>query len=140
MAELTWQDNSKAMFDKMIEASPKPFRAMTEKKLMEAVVAKAGDGGKGADGDRKTVTVEKGSITEKALAVGQIQPRQLAVLHVRSRQIVRQCGLHDLAALVHPVASGQETHGARSAHRDRTGDKEGEAGGICRGRDHTGRI
>jgi hypothetical protein len=45
MAELTWQDNSKVMFDKMIEASPKPFRAMTEKKLMEAVVAKAGDGG-----------------------------------------------------------------------------------------------
>ncbi len=47
MAELTWQDNSKAMFDKMIESSPKPFRAMTEKKLMEAIVAKAGDG----DGD-----------------------------------------------------------------------------------------
>ncbi len=45
MAELTWQDNSKAMFDKMIEASPKPFRAMTEKKLMEAIVTKAGDGG-----------------------------------------------------------------------------------------------
>ena len=44
MAELTWQENSKAMFDKMIEASPKPFRAMTEKKLMEAIVAKAGDG------------------------------------------------------------------------------------------------
>jgi len=45
MAELNWQDNSKAMFDKMIESSPKPFRAMTEKKLMEAIVAKAGDGG-----------------------------------------------------------------------------------------------
>ena len=45
MADLTWQDNSKAMFDKMIEASPKPFRAMTEKKLMEAIVAKVGDGG-----------------------------------------------------------------------------------------------
>ena len=45
MAELTWQDNSKAMFDKMIESSPKPFRAMTEKKLTEAIVAKAGDSG-----------------------------------------------------------------------------------------------
>jgi hypothetical protein len=45
MAELNWEANSKVMFDKMIESSPKPFRAMTEKKLMEAVVAKAGDGG-----------------------------------------------------------------------------------------------
>ena len=44
MAELNWQANSKVMFDKMIESSPKPFRAMTEKKLMEAVVAKAADG------------------------------------------------------------------------------------------------
>jgi len=43
MAELNWEGNSKVMFDKMIEASPKPFRAMTEKKLMEAVVEKAGD-------------------------------------------------------------------------------------------------
>ena len=33
-------------------------------------------GGKGDDGAKKLVTVEKGSITEKALAVGQIQPRQ----------------------------------------------------------------
>ncbi len=33
-------------------------------------------GGKGGDEGPKSVTVEKGSITEKALAVGQIQPRQ----------------------------------------------------------------
>jgi hypothetical protein len=45
MAELNWEANSKVMFDKMIESSPKPFRAMTEKKLMEAVVAKAGEAG-----------------------------------------------------------------------------------------------
>ena len=45
MAELNWEANSKVMFDKMIESSPKPFRAMTEKKLMEAIVEKAGDGG-----------------------------------------------------------------------------------------------
>ena len=44
MADLVWEENSKAMFDKMIEASPKPFRAMTEKKLMEAIVSKATDG------------------------------------------------------------------------------------------------
>ena len=45
MAELNWEANSKVMFDKMIESSPKPFRVMTEKKLMEAIVEKAGDGG-----------------------------------------------------------------------------------------------
>ena len=45
MADVTWTGNSKAMFDKLIESSPKPFRAMTEKKLMEAIVNKAGDGG-----------------------------------------------------------------------------------------------
>ncbi len=45
MADLTWEGNSKEMFDKLIESSPKPFRAMTEKKLMEAIIAKAGDGG-----------------------------------------------------------------------------------------------
>jgi hypothetical protein len=45
MAELNWDGNSKVMFDKMIESSPKPFRAMTEKKLMEAIVAQTGDGG-----------------------------------------------------------------------------------------------
>ena len=45
MADLTWEGNSKLMFDKMIESSPKPFRAMTEKKLTEALVAKAGDSG-----------------------------------------------------------------------------------------------
>ena len=45
MAELNWEANSKVMFDKMIESSPKPFRAMTEKKLMETIVEKAGDGG-----------------------------------------------------------------------------------------------
>jgi len=44
MADLIWEGNSKAMFDKMIEASPKPFRAMTEKKLTEAIVNKAAGG------------------------------------------------------------------------------------------------
>jgi len=44
MADLQWAGNSKAMFDKLIESSPKPFRAMTEKKLSEAIKNKAGDG------------------------------------------------------------------------------------------------
>ena len=43
MADLTWEKNSKAMFDKCIEGSPKPFRPMTEKKLLEALEKKAGD-------------------------------------------------------------------------------------------------
>ena len=45
MAELNWQDNSKAMFDKLIEGSPKPFRAMTEKKMTEGLTKKAGESG-----------------------------------------------------------------------------------------------
>ncbi len=45
MAELNWQDNSKEMCEKLIEGSPKPFRAMTEKKMMEGIEKKAGEGG-----------------------------------------------------------------------------------------------
>ncbi len=45
MADLQWDGNSKEMFAKLIESSPKPFRAMTEKKLNEAIANKAGDGG-----------------------------------------------------------------------------------------------
>ena len=43
MADLTWEGNSKAMFDKCIEGSPKPFRAMTEKRLLEGCEKRAGD-------------------------------------------------------------------------------------------------
>jgi len=45
MAELNWQGKSKEMFQKLIEGSPKPFRAMTEKKMQEGLAKKAGDGG-----------------------------------------------------------------------------------------------
>lgn len=45
MADLKWEGNTKAMLEKMIESSPKPFRAMTEKKLNDAIAAKTGDGG-----------------------------------------------------------------------------------------------
>ncbi len=45
MAEFNWQGNTKAMFDKLIESSPKPFRAMTEKKMMEGIEKKAGESG-----------------------------------------------------------------------------------------------
>jgi HlyD family secretion protein len=47
--------------------------------------------GKGAEGDRKIVTVEKGSITEKALAVGQIQPRQKFSIKSKISGIVKRC-------------------------------------------------
>ena len=47
-------------------------------------------GNKG-DGDRKLVTVEKGSITEKALAVGQIQPRQKFSIKSKISGIVKKC-------------------------------------------------
>jgi hypothetical protein len=44
MADLKWDGNSKQMFETMIESSPKPFRAMTEKKLTAGLEEKAGDG------------------------------------------------------------------------------------------------
>ena len=48
-------------------------------------------GGKGGDGEIKLVTVEKGSITEKALAVGQIQPRQKFSVKSKISGIVKRC-------------------------------------------------
>ena len=45
MAELNWQDNSKVMYETLVEFTPKPFKAMTEKKLMEGLAKKAGEGG-----------------------------------------------------------------------------------------------
>jgi HlyD family secretion protein len=48
-------------------------------------------GGHGDDGERKLVTVEKGSITEKALAVGQIQPRQKFSTKSKISGIVKRC-------------------------------------------------
>jgi len=44
-----------------------------------------------SDGDLKLVTVEKGSITEKALAVGQIQPRQKFSIKSKISGIVKKC-------------------------------------------------
>jgi hypothetical protein len=42
MADLTYEGNSQAMVTKLIESSPKPFRAMTEKKLLAGLEAKSG--------------------------------------------------------------------------------------------------
>ena len=44
MADLTYEGNSEAMVKKLVESSPKPFRAMTEKKLLAGLEAKAGGG------------------------------------------------------------------------------------------------
>ena len=46
--------------------------------------------GKG-DGEQKMVTVEKGSVTEKALAVGQIQPRQKFSIKSKISGLVKRC-------------------------------------------------
>jgi HlyD family secretion protein len=48
-------------------------------------------GNKGGDGENKIVTVEKGSITEKALAVGQIQPRQKFSIKSKISGLVKRC-------------------------------------------------
>ena len=74
MAELNWQGNSKAMFDKLIESSPKPFRAMTEKKMLEGVEKKAGEGGAVTEDIVEEVVKE---ITPKpfvAMALKNIEP------------------------------------------------------------------
>jgi len=74
MAELNWQGNSKAMTDKLIESSPKPFRAMTEKKLLEGLANKAGDSG--AVTEDMVIEVVK-EITPKpfvAMALKNIEP------------------------------------------------------------------
>ena len=74
MADLSWQGNSKAMTEKLIESSPKPFRAMTEKKLMEGLAKKAGDAG--AVTEDMVIEVVK-EITPKpfvAMALKNIEP------------------------------------------------------------------
>jgi hypothetical protein len=43
--KISWQDNSKAMYDKVISETPVMFRWMAKKKLEEAVVAQAGSDG-----------------------------------------------------------------------------------------------
>jgi HlyD family secretion protein len=48
-------------------------------------------GNKSGDGENKIVTVEKGSITEKALAVGQIQPRQKFTVKSKISGLVKRC-------------------------------------------------
>ncbi|MFY9550637.1 MAG: efflux RND transporter periplasmic adaptor subunit [Thermoanaerobaculia bacterium] len=48
-------------------------------------------GGKSGDSEQKLVTVEKGSVTEKALAVGQIQPRQKFSIKSKISGLVRRC-------------------------------------------------
>ena len=42
MADLNYEGDSEAMVTKLVESSPKPFRAMTEKKLLAGLEAKAG--------------------------------------------------------------------------------------------------
>jgi len=70
MAELTWEGNSKTMVEKLIEGSPKPFRAMTEKKMMEGLEKKAGGG----------------AVTEDMVieVVGEITPKPFVAMALKS--------------------------------------------------------
>jgi len=52
MADFTWEDNTKEIFDKTISLPPAPFRKTTENSLIEALVEKIG---------------EEGTVTEAAL-------------------------------------------------------------------------
>jgi len=65
------------MFDKLVESSPKPFRAMTEKKLMEAITARAADGAVTEDNVIESVK----QVTPKpfiGMALKQIEPMKTA--------------------------------------------------------------
>jgi hypothetical protein len=44
-AGLKWKDNSKAMFEKVVQSSPEFIRPMSEKNLREAIITKAGERG-----------------------------------------------------------------------------------------------
>jgi len=71
MAELNWQGKSKEMFQKLLEGSPKPFRAMTEKKMLEGLAKKAGDAG----------TVTEDMVVE---VVKEITPKPFIVMALKS--------------------------------------------------------
>jgi len=45
MAEFTWTENSKTVFEESLKAAPMPFRGVTKKSLTKALTAAVGDGG-----------------------------------------------------------------------------------------------
>jgi len=45
MADFTWEDNTKEIFDKAVSLPPAPFRKTTENSITEALVAKIGEQG-----------------------------------------------------------------------------------------------
>ncbi len=45
MAELNWRGKARQCLKSSLKAHPKPFRAMTEKKMLEGLAKKAGDAG-----------------------------------------------------------------------------------------------
>ena len=45
MAEFTWEDNSKKIYETAISLSPGPFRKITQKTIDEAIEKAVGDGG-----------------------------------------------------------------------------------------------
>lgn len=45
MAEFTWTENSRTVFEESLKAAPMPFRAVTKKSLTKALTKAVGDGG-----------------------------------------------------------------------------------------------
>ena len=45
MADFTWEENSKAIFDTACKLAPKPFQQITKKSLNEALEKRIGEGG-----------------------------------------------------------------------------------------------
>ena len=45
MAEFTWLENSKTVFDESLKAAPMPFRGVTKKGLDKGLTKLVGDGG-----------------------------------------------------------------------------------------------
>ena len=45
MAEFSWEDNTKEIFDKAVSLPPAPFRKATEKSITEALTSKIGENG-----------------------------------------------------------------------------------------------
>ena len=81
MSDFTWEGNTKMMFKKMLEKVPKPFQAMTEQKLLEALSIRAG---------------ENGCVTEPAFieAVKEITPKymlQFALKNIEQYKSQSQC-------------------------------------------------
>ena len=75
-ASLRWEGNSKLMFDALIEASPKPFRVIVEKKFMEAISQRV----------RDTHTITENMVIE---CFGETTPKPFVPMFLKSIEHLR---------------------------------------------------